>query len=276
MRPHTERGSGPLGSWELVRGAPHPDLRAQVRRYLGYAEHTSFTRRREVPTVLVPLIINLGPPLRVGGQAYRLGFLAGLSDSAGIVESGGEQACIQVDFTPLGARLLLDRPLRELTNRAADIQEAFGYAGQELVERLHAEPDWDNRFRLLDTFLGRRLASAAGVPPDLAWAWRRLARTAGALPVAALAAELGCSRKHLTARFTEHLGLPPKTLARILRFHGVVGELNRLSGPVRLAELAARHGYYDQAHLSREFRALAGLSPSEHLRRSSPEYGLIE
>jgi AraC-like DNA-binding protein len=104
------------------------------------------------------------------------------------------------------------------------------------------------------------LARAAPVRPDVARAWRRLVETHGTLGVEAVARELGCSRRHLAARFGEELGLSPKRLARVLRFrraHALLGE--RPGTP--LAGLAAECGYADQAHLTREFRALAGVTP---------------
>jgi transcriptional regulator GlxA family with amidase domain len=63
------------------------------------------------------------------------------------------------------------------------------------------------------------------------------------------------------SRFREQLGPPPKTVARLVRFQRAVGSLARTRG-YRLAEIAQACGYYDQAHLSRDFRELAGVSPS--------------
>lgn len=270
-----DRRSGPLGSWEIVRAAPHPSLRPYVTGYLGYAERTAFARRREPPSDIVPLIVNLGPPLRVGGAEHESGFLAGLSDVAGVVDSGGEQAGLQVNFTPIGATRFLGFPLGEITHRLLPLPELLGAASEELRERLHDAPDWAARFRIADALIARRFAAAPRVPPELEWAWARLTATSGAVRVEELAAELGYSRKHLSARFGERLGLPPKTLARILRFHGVVTEL-RGGGPHRLVELAARYGYADQAHLSRDFRALAGVTPTDYLRRSGAGFGVID
>lgn len=270
-----DRRSGPLGSWEIVRAAPHPALRRYVTGYLGYAEKTAFVRRREPPSDIVPLIVNLGAPLRVGGAEYETGFLAGLSDVAGVVDSGGEQAGLQVNFTPIGATRFLGFPLRKITHRLLPLPELLGAASEELRERLLGASGWAARFRVADALIARRFAVAPRVPPELEWAWSRLAATSGAVRVDELAAELGYSRKHLSARFGERLGLPPKTLARILRFHGVVTEL-RGGGPNRLVDLAARYGYADQAHLSRDFRALAGVTPTDYLRRSGGGFGVID
>lgn len=80
------------------------------------------------------------------------------------------------------------------------------------------------------------------------------------MSVAGIAADVGWSRKHLTNRFREQAGLPPKVMARVLRFRRAVDLLGRGTG---LAEAAFASGYYDQAHLNREFRALSGWTPTE-------------
>ena len=99
------------------------------------------------------------------------------------------------------------------------------------------------------------MLDAPPVAPELEWAWRRLMETGGGVPVGALAQELGRSRRHLAASFREQIGMPPKALARLLRFERAV---ERLRGGADLAELALDCGYYDQAHFNRDFRQFAG------------------
>ena len=58
--------------------------------------------------------------------------------------------------------------------------------------------------------------------------------------------------------------MPPKQLARLTRFQAAIARLAR-SPEVRWADLAADLGFYDQAHLIREFRSFAGLTPTAYL-----------
>jgi AraC-like DNA-binding protein len=168
---------------------------------------------------------------------------------------------MQVNLTPLGARALLGTPLGELTNRVVALEDVLGPAARHLAERLDGAAGWEERFAILDAVLLARAASAEPVRPDVAWAWRRLVRSRGSIAVAALAAELGCSRRHLAARFGEEVGLPPKAYARLLRFQRATEALLS-GGEPRLAEVAAACGYADQSHLNRDFRAFAGTTPS--------------
>ena len=99
--------------------------------------------------------------------------------------------------------------------------------------------------------------------PEVAEAWRLLTSHRGA-PVAAVAREVGWSRRHLSQRFTAEYGIGPKQLGRIVRFEQAVA---CLKAPLRpsLATVAAECGYADQAHMARDWRDLAGRAPSEWL-----------
>jgi AraC-like DNA-binding protein len=87
-------------------------------------------------------------------------------------------------------------------------------------------------------------------------------RHGGTATVAAVAAEIGWSARYLTDRFRAEVGLRPKEAARVARFD----RARRAFGPgVRPADIAAVHGYADQSHLVREFRAFAGCTPTRWL-----------
>jgi AraC-like DNA-binding protein len=101
------------------------------------------------------------------------------------------------------------------------------------------------------------------------WAWDRLVTRRGSTPVTAIAAEVGWSRRHLTARFDQEFGLTPKVAARVLRFEASVARL-RAAPHARIADVAAAAGFADQAHMSREWRDLAGCAPSRWISEEFP------
>lgn len=277
-----ERHASPLGRWEMARREPPPQLRGIVLSYVGWEERTPGPlRRRERAIDAIPVVISFGPAYRLrdvrgeeAGPARRhVSFVAGLADGCSIVEHDGVSRGVELLLTPLGARRVLGLPLAEIANQVVELEDLLGApVARELVERLATAPDWAARFALLDRVLAARLAHAEEPAPAVAWAWRRLAQSGGRLPVGALAQELGCSRRHLVVQVREQLGLPPKTLARVLRFNRAVGLLERDDGG-RLAEIALDCGYWDQAHLNRDFRAFAGEPPSAFLARRLPDGG---
>jgi AraC-like DNA-binding protein len=292
--PQLSRHSSEIGWWEMVSWPAAPRLRRYVLGYCGYEEETvGFTRRRELPSGEVILIIGFGPELRTkypdlspGRDATARSFVAGLHDTHCIVETPGTQAGIQVNMTPIGAHLLLGVPMHELTNRVVELDNLLGGAAPLLVERLYHASDWETRFALIDEALVRRLDRARPASPDVAWAWRRIVERRGRMAVAELCDELGCSRRHLARRFGEQVGVAPKTYARVLRFQRAVHMLGHRDGEnwmdareyragrrMSWGEVALECGYFDQAHMNRDFRLLAGASPRQLATSLLPDGG---
>jgi len=95
---------------------------------------------------------------------------------------------------------------------------------------------------------------------ELVHSWSTLVREGGMSHVSSLAEEVGWSRRHLTQQFRAEFGLTSKVAGRVLRFERARDLVSRRHGQ-RLADVAAGCGYADQAHMSREWQALAGTTP---------------
>jgi AraC-like DNA-binding protein len=273
------RHESELGAWELVLGRPDGRLSGLVERYEAYIESASTTPllRQEVPWTRVPMILNFGAPWRVrdgpgSGGGRHDSFVAGLSESSAFVAAEGTANCLQVDFTPIGAHLFFGVPMHELTNRVVDVDDLLGRDGN-LVARLEAASTWKMRFELLDDVIAVRVSAARRPAPEIVWAWRALEHTNGAVPVGRLAELVGRSRRYLVARFREQLGLSPKTFARVVRFSRAV-RLIHGSKRRSFVDLAHECGYFDQAHMIREFREFAGTTPVEFAGRVIPGGGV--
>jgi AraC-like DNA-binding protein len=231
-----------------------------VRNLAGWYERVDHpVVRRELPGGRIVLVISFGPPLEVDGSSYG-SFVAGLHETAAITEHAGVSHGVQAYLSQLGAERLFRMPMGELANGGADLADLLGDA-DELAERLYETPGWPARLALLEAYIERRVAEAPPALREIEWSWQRLLRTDGAVPVAELAEEVGWIRRHLAARFREHVGLPPKALARILRFERAAERLRRGAD---LADAALDSGYYDQAHFNRDFKAFAGVTPTEY------------
>jgi AraC-like DNA-binding protein len=94
-----------------------------------------------------------------------------------------------------------------------------------------------------------------------------IARTAGAVSVDALARDAGVGARQLERLFRDTVGLAPKTLARLARFQAA---LRACEAGVPLAAAGQAAGYADQAHFTREFRRVAGLTPSAFAAERAP------
>ena len=230
---------------------------------------------RGLPSPWLTMIVTLDEPLVIarhpdpGQPASAHEFLlGGLHTAPALVTHEGSQSGIQLALTPLGARALLGMPAAELAGIDVEAADVLGRLAGEVRERVLSAPDWAGRFAVLEEFLAGRVraAQAPGGPlprPEVSYAWDRLRRSRGAVSVAALADETGWSTRHLSKQFRAETGLSPKEGARVIRFDRARRRLLRpQAGGARLADLAAECGYYDQAHLARDFRDLAGCAPS--------------
>src|SRR5499426_16133 len=250
--------------------APSARLRPFVHGdYTGYTEWApSITRRREFPVPFAVMVIEFGPPLRLMERgdrrrvtSHRGGFVGGLCEDFVVCEHDGYQQGIQANLTPIGARLLLGLPMSELSACITPLGDALPARHRRLGERLREAPDWETRFRLLDDTLADCLHEASDRTRVVSWAVRRIEESGGALSMRVLARELGYSGKHVIAMFRDQVGIPPKQLARIVRFHRLVRQVRE--GGATWSGLAADLGFYDQAHLVREVRQFTGVTPTE-------------
>jgi AraC-like DNA-binding protein len=256
---------------------PSPMLRPYVARMNGYhfagfdpAIHMGLPSRNVTFVISFddPLVIGRLPDGQPGLHTYDI-CIGGLHTTPVEIHHDGNQHGIHLDVTPAGARALFGMPAAELASSTVSLDLLWGRRALELYERLLAAPTWPVRFAVAEHMLCQVVAERAAPPmisADLGMAWERLAGTDGRIDVASLAAAAGWSRRHFTQRFSTEFGVGPKTMARVMRFERSRALLLDPRGERRrLADVAARCGYADQAHMTRDWQALAGSSPTAWL-----------
>jgi AraC-like DNA-binding protein len=248
------------GRWaETVRREPAPHLAGHVSSYYAFREAgPAPIRRHEGPGVEVVVVLAFTDGWTIEGKQHT-SFVGGLYERQVFTENAGSADGMQINLSPIAAHRLFGVPMRTLAHCTVDLDDVLGNRASLLVEQL-AELDDAARFELLDRALGRRMRDAPIPDTGLAWAFARLQQTRGRVAVAKLAQELGWSRRRLVARFQEEIGLPPKAVARLLRFEHA-RELGARPDRPSWAEIAYECGYYDQSHLINEFRAVTGRTP---------------
>lgn len=261
---------------ESAWAGPAAVLRPYVAQYAGWRQRGMPTvTHRGLPSPYLTLVLTLDDPLVVHAHpdprqapgSYDA-LVGGLHLTPALLAHGDRQSGVQVAVHPLGCRALFGLPAGELAGLDLDLADLLGIpAVEELRDRLRAAPTWPARFALLDDALCALIRRRdTEVHPDVSHAFRRLLATGGRVPVRDLAGEIGWSARHLTDRFRVETGLGLKAAARVVRFDRA---RRGLTPGTPLATLAAETGYYDQAHLAREFRAMAGCSPTRWLAEES-------
>jgi AraC-like DNA-binding protein len=256
---------------------PAAPLRPFVDRYVGYrlAGFAPGTHRG-LPSRHMTLIVSIGEAIdvveqtdpRQGPQRYAC-VLGGLQAAPASIAVPERQEGVVIELTPLGSRALLGPPAAALRDLAVEMSEVVGPVGAELWERLQGRAPWAARFGVCDEVLARMLTGRT-VDETLGGAWGMLVASRGTVPVGRLAAACGWSRQHLGRRFRDELGMGPKLAARIVRFERARRLLLDARRRRPLAELALDCGYFDQAHLDRDFRRLAGCPPTTLVAEEVP------
>lgn len=265
-------------STQVVTAAPAPALAAFIDRYLGY-RMVGYEPglHRGLPSRHMTFIVAIGPPIDVVEQtdprqrpdSYRC-VLSGLQASPALIAHTGFQEGVAIELTPLGSRVLFGMPASELWDISIECSDAQAVLGDQLADAVQSHRDWPARFAACDRALSTAARSGTGAGAELTWAWRTLVGTGGTCEVTPLAERIGWSRQHLTRKFTAEFGASPKLAARIIRFERARRMLADVPSYVSIAQVAAACGYYDQAHLNRDFTELAGCAPTTWLAEEIP------
>jgi AraC-like DNA-binding protein len=273
-------------SWLGLEPPPMP--RIYLRRPTGllapfvdtiwYFESSSFAREREriLPTGAMQLLVNLeedeirtyhGPgyaeierlPGAVLSGAYRGHFA---------IDTAEQRSIAGVAFRSGGAFPFFREPADEVSGVHVELGSLWGRGGGTLRERLLEVSTRTRSPEAILDLLERELLVRTVRPldrdPALEFAMSAFERGA---TVTGVLARIGGSSKRFLRAFAERVGLTPKRFERIRRFRRVVDSIE-LGRPVAWAQVALESGYYDQAHLIRDFREFSGITPTAYAPRS--------
>jgi AraC-like DNA-binding protein len=199
---------------------------------------------RDVP----PVTVVIGP------QTYR---------RVDVLVSGRIDV-FSVEFEPTGLHALFGMAMPEVIDVAFSAENLFGPAlARELYERLATESTLTKRASIMEAQFLNRVKARPRDP--IAAAAAMLRSTSGGTRVDQLAASSGFSPRQFSRLFKERVGMPPKTYARVLRLNAALAA--KAANPeMSWAEIAQESGYFDQAHLDKDFLDLADASPTAFIR----------
>ena len=243
--------------------APHPRLRPFVEAYwilTGSPESPALDPI--LPDGRSEIIIHRAAPfLRVQAgsvpQRQRSLLFGGQLRTPTFLVADGSADILGIRFRPCGASMFVRAPQTEFVDEVIDAGDAVAPWLTETLQRAQEAPTSDGAIAILD---GALLSRATGPPRGFAAASAavdRLLASRGQATIEQVAADTGLSRRHIERVFLRHVGVSPKFFARIQRFQSAVDAIARDPW----IEVALAHGYADQPHLIRDFRALGGASP---------------
>ncbi len=250
-------------------------LGAHVSQILLYRETfvgDAEVAERVLPDGAVRLVIHLGDSTLSGLASERQGSVALGAATAPVLLRWRRSSMhsVSVALRPGAASALLGVPAGELQGRAVPLDALWGGAFAELRERMAGQRDDQARIALLRAALEQRLVRRTRpANPCAAQAAMLMAESAGRLRPRDVAQAFGMGERRLQQIFRAEVGMSPKAWSRLARLHACLRVLRGAPVAPPWAALAADGGFYDQAHLANEFRALCGLSPNEFLQRGA-------
>ncbi len=266
--------------FDFRRREPTGDLGTFVES-IWYARGTvPYRRERIAPTGSTVAIVVLGDPiLQIGddGRGTRhlaeRGSLIGPHDGPMVNEPRGETHAVGIVTTPIGCAATFGVAPASIRGEVVDLEPAWP-DGTELRRALVELDDPDAKVDLVV----ERLDASARRPTDreltIGRAVERVERDP-TRPIPDVADEIGWSPGHLSRVFAEIVGLTPRLLARLLRVRRLLHELD-VNGEIRWADLAAEWGWCDQAHLIRDFKRHAGVTPSQYIEAQGAYRGVAD
>lgn len=211
-----------------------------------------------LPTATVDMVVDLAQV-----DSAR-SVVSGVQSSAVELDTSGRLSLIGARFKPGGAFSLLGIPAVELHNCTVSLETIWGYRGELLREQLHFAKLPLERFQILEMFLTERLYSGPPLSEAVHHSVNAIDGAGEAVSVQKLALRVGMNPIRFSTLFGDHVGLTPKSYARIVRFQRAITSI----GPaphVDWASIALGCGYFDQAHFNHDFLGFCGMVPSKYL-----------
>jgi AraC-like DNA-binding protein len=239
---------------------PTPRLAMLVERFWLLDGHATGAADAIIPDGRVELVFHYGGPFwrhRPGNGGVRQpdSMLVGQMIGPVVLEPEGLVGVAAIRLRPAAARTLLGFPIDEVAGQFIDLDGIFPSA-RTVRERLAEASTDSERIRTLEDWLRRialpepRLQIEAAVDTII--------RSGGRASIDALSSLTGVGLRQMERQFRADVGLSPKTFSRIIRLQAA---LRGIRDGRPLTEVALSCGYYDQAHMTRDFRQLAAMSP---------------
>ncbi len=230
------------------------------------------------------LILNLGEPFRIrageepAASEYADGCVISTPTRAIEFAYPAWTRSVGVHFQAWGLAPFVPMPASALCDRPVTVEEVWGPSAAELRDRLVAADGTDEMLALLEEELVRRRREVPGLEL-VRHAAGAIIDSGGTVAIGDLTTDAGVSSTHLTQRFREIVGVTPKRFARTRRLAATLFAID-FAEPIDWADVAARAGYFDQAHFGHEFRAFTGLTPTRYTEvrrrflREHPDHAL--
>lgn len=181
------------------------------------------------------------------------------------IDSGKAAAMMVIYFKKGRAHPFFPVPMSEIADCVLDADLLWGRRFGWLREMILETQGLARKFLVIEEFLLRQFQSKLDQNPAVDFAVDQIVSTPNQISLGKLNDSLGYSQKHFISLFKRQVGITPKAYLRIMRFQKAINEIEQVQ-TVEWAAIAQDCGFYDQAHLIKDFRVFSGLTPEEYVR----------
>ncbi|MGH1363328.1 MAG: AraC family transcriptional regulator [Calditrichia bacterium] len=254
---------------ELARTVHSFWVLEQERSYL------SEKKERIFPDGYVDIFFHFGAPVQrynhknqsIGGH-IQLG-IAGLFEQHILLKPGGNIKMIGARLLPGALTDLFGLEPHLTTNRIINLSRVSdrGFAFELRLKKAQNNRERLNIFSsFLHTLSEKQFREKPEVITDLL---QHMYSNKGIVDLTLFASNNDVNLRTLQRQFSQHIGIPPKKFARIIRFRNILGSIQRQQNPT-FTHLAHEYGYFDQAHFVNDFKKITGLSPRSFFKEHHP------
>lgn len=227
------------------------------------------------PDFVLPLFANGSPTLvfhtvRALKQEQSIGHLTlyGQLIKPDALSLRGDFTLIACFFYPYALKALFGLVAHELTDQAIDmgfLQQSRAFSLQEQLINL---PSLTERLQLLERFIVQ-LSHDSSTDRKIVFATHEIIKNTSPDTLIRIRQDLGVSERTFQRLFEGYVGIAPKLFSRVCQFNAAFQQLNQY-GFTKLSDIAYDHGFADQSHFIRTFKAFTGLTPKEYLAMMAP------
>ncbi len=159
-------------------------------------------------------------------------------------------------------------PIKELFNQSVPLKFIIKDTVNKLEDELSSAETFEKKIEIAENFLISRIRkNEKKYKYDrIRHAVNRINQAKGIIEINDLASETFLSRKQFERTFAEFIGTSPKQFLNIVRFQNAIFEKSK-NAELSLTEVAHKCGYFDQAHMIKDFKTLSGITPKNYLEK---------
>ena len=240
------------GQFQHHRQSPAPPLAGLIEHYWQASWDLRGLPPRQQATLPHPnvhLVVEQGQARIYGVHGDRF-----------VRQLEGQDHVFGVKFKAGGFYPFYCQPVVSLFDRSTDVSACFGTGSADFAARVLGAPHFEDMCAVADTFLLDHLPRADAWVARLSGLLARIAQDTGITQVEHVVAMTGLSKRSLQRQFKKYVGVGPKWVIQRYRLHEVLAQI-QAGKALNWADLAMELGYFDQAHLTRDFRRLVGMTP---------------